>query len=165
MSIIGGNTIQFQYQAGNGPRGLNVETSYSLNDNHWHSVSVERNRVEIRLVIDGSMKAEANEPPGPFHTIHLTSETVVGATIKNQDGFVGCIRAFLLNGKLVDLKSYAHRSLYGLSTGCIGRCDSNPCLNNGTCHERYDGYSCDCRWSSFKGPICADGSYILKISL
>lgn len=45
----------------------------------------------------------------------------------------------------------------GISPGCVGKCESNPCLNNGTCTERYDGYHCDCRWTAFKGPICADG--------
>jgi contactin associated protein-like 2 len=69
---------------------------------------------------------------------------------------VGCMRALLLNGNLVDLRSYAARGLYGVATDCVGRCESNPCLNNGTCAEKYDGYSCDCRWSAFKGPICAD---------
>lgn len=114
---------------------------------------------EARLVVDGSLKAEVREPPGPVRALHLTSEMVFGATIDYRDGFVGCIRALLLNGQLIDLKSYARRGLYGVSQDCIGRCDSNPCLNNGTCHERYDGYTCDCRWSAFKGPICADGEY------
>jgi len=41
--------------------------------------------------------------------------------------------------------------------GCTGRCDSNPCLNNGTCTEGYNSYTCDCRFTAFKGPICADG--------
>jgi len=54
------------------------------------------------------------------------------------------------------LRSYARRGLYGITEGCIGKCLSSPCLNNGTCHERYDGYWCDCRWTAFKGPICAD---------
>lgn len=45
--------------------------------------------------------------------------------------------------------------------GCVGKCDSNPCLNNGFCNEYYESYSCDCRWTSFKGPICADGIFIL----
>lgn len=44
LSINGGKKLQFEYQAGSGPLGVNVETSYPLNDNQWHSVSVERNR-------------------------------------------------------------------------------------------------------------------------
>lgn len=159
LSIIGGKKLQFQYQAGSGPLGVNVETSYHLNDNEWHSVSVERNRKEARLVVDGSLKAEVREPPGPVRALHLTSELVIGATIDFRDGFVGCIRALLLNGRLVDLRSYPRQGLYGVSEGCSGRCESSPCLNNGTCTERYDGYTCDCRWSAFKGPICADGEF------
>lgn len=81
---------------------------------------------------------------------------MLGATIDYRDGFVGCLRALLLNGKLVDLKSYAERGLYGVTSGCVGRGDLSPCLNNGTCIERCDGYACNCRWSAFKGPICAD---------
>lgn len=160
LSIINGNKLQFQYQAGSGPLGVNAATSHRLNDNEWHSVSVERNRKEARMVVDGSQKAEVREPPGPVRALHLTSELVFGATLDYRDGFVGCMRALLLNGELVDLKSYTQRErpLYGISAGCNGRCESNPCLNNGTCFEKYDGFSCDCRWSAFKGPICADGN-------
>lgn len=48
-------------------------------------------------------------------------------------------------------------SFLGVGIGCTGKCDSNPCLNNGTCLERYNKYLCDCRYTAFKGPICADG--------
>lgn len=109
-------------------------------------------------MLDGSIKAEVREPPGPVRALHLTSDLVIGATTEYRDGYVGCIRALLLNGKMVDLKQYAQRGLYGISSGCVGRCESSPCLNNGTCIERYDSYNCDCRWSAFKGPICADGN-------
>ncbi|XP_033339316.1 neurexin-4 isoform X1 [Megalopta genalis] len=156
ISINSGNQIQFQYLAGGGPLTVSVQTSYRLADNRWHSVSVERNRKEARIVVDGALKNEVREPPGPVRALHLTSDLVVGATTDFRDGYVGCIRALLLNGQLQDLRSYARQSLYGVSEGCMGKCESSPCLNNGTCHERYDGYSCDCRWTAFKGPICAD---------
>ncbi|XP_016910778.1 neurexin-4 isoform X1 [Apis cerana] len=156
ISINSGNQIQFQYLAGSGPLTVSVQTSYRLADNRWHSVSVERNRKEARIVVDGALKNEVREPPGPVRALHLTSEFVVGATTDYRDGYVGCIRALLLNGQLQDLRSYTRQNLYGISEGCMGKCESSPCLNNGTCHERYDGYSCDCRWTAFKGPICAD---------
>ncbi|XP_026281799.1 neurexin-4 isoform X3 [Frankliniella occidentalis] len=156
ISIIGGNKLQFQYQAGGGPLGVSVETAYKLVDNRWHSISVERNRKEARIVVDGALKAEVREPPGPVRALHLTSPLVLGASVDYRDGFVGCIRAMLLNGQLQDLRRVAQFGLYGVSPGCVGKCESNPCLNNGTCTERYDGYHCDCRWTAFKGPICAD---------
>lgn len=156
VSIINGHALHFMYQAGSGPLGVNVETSYKLNDDKWHSVSVERNRKEGRMVVDGALKAEVREPPGPVRALHLTSKLVIGSNVDNRDGYTGCIRALLLNGQPVDLKSYAMKGLYGVTPGCVGKCESSPCLNNGTCHERYDGYTCDCRWTAFKGPICAD---------
>ncbi|XP_053986437.1 neurexin-4 isoform X1 [Hylaeus anthracinus] len=156
ISINSGNQIQFQYLAGSGPLTVSVQTSYRLADNQWHSVSVERNRKEARIVVDGALKAEVKEPPGPVRALHLTSDLVVGATTDYRDGYVGCIRALLLNGQLQDLRRFARQGLYGVTEGCTGRCESSPCLNNGTCHEKYDGYSCDCRWTAFKGPICAD---------
>ncbi|XP_046386690.1 neurexin-4 isoform X1 [Ischnura elegans] len=156
IAIIDGDQLQFQYMAGAGPLGVSVETSYSLADDNWHSVLVERNRKEARMVVDGALKAEVMEPPGPVRALHLTSDLVVGASVEYQDGYVGCIRSLLLNGQLADLKGYADRGLYGVSSGCVGKCESNPCLNNGTCYELYEGYTCDCRWTAFKGPICAD---------
>ncbi|XP_077286493.1 neurexin-4 isoform X2 [Arctopsyche grandis] len=156
LSIIGGNQIQFQYQAGSGPLGISSQTSKRLADDEWHSVSVERNRKEARIVVDGSDKSEVREPPGPVRALQLNSPFVLGASVDYRDGFVGCIRALLLNGRPQDLRGYAERGIYGVGPGCAGRCHSNPCLNNGTCHEGYDSYTCDCRWTAFKGPICAD---------
>lgn len=119
-------------------------------------------RKEARLVVDGALKAEVREPLGPVRALHLTSELIIGATIDYRDGYVGCIRALLLSGQLVNLMQFARHNPYGIAEGCVGRCESNPCLNNGTCTEKYSDYSCDCRWSAFKGPICADGKLIFK---
>nr|MBE5726668.1 neurexin IV [Cucujiformia] len=156
LSIVSGNRLQFQYQAGSGPVAVVRETSYKLSNDEWHSVLVERNRKESMLVVDGALKAEVREPPGPFRPLHLTSDLVIGANTDYRDGFTGCIRALLINGEHIDLRSYARRGMFGISEGCVGKCESSPCLNNGTCFEHYDSYSCDCRWTAFKGPICAD---------
>ncbi|XP_058066107.1 neurexin-4 [Anopheles bellator] len=156
LEIVGGTKLLFEYQAGTGTQKVYVEMSNWLNDDRWHSVSVERNRKEARLVVDGATKAEVREPPGPVRALHLNSSLTIGARVDYRDGYVGCIRALLLNGEPIDLRSYAERGMYGVLPGCVGRCESSPCLNNGTCTERYEGFHCDCRWSSFKGPICAD---------
>nr|CAG4643694.1 EOG090X00DN [Lepidurus arcticus] len=112
VSIVGGDQIQFTYQAGSGPLGVTVETSTKLNDNQWHSVSVERNRKEARVVVDGALKAEVREPPGPVRAMHLTSPFVVGSTVDYKDGFVGCMRGLMLNGRHMDMRSAALRGLY-----------------------------------------------------
>ncbi|XP_045134698.1 neurexin-4-like isoform X1 [Portunus trituberculatus] len=156
ISIVGGIELQFQYEAGSGPMSVSVETSNVLNDDTWHSVLVERNRKEARMIVDGGQKGLVAEPYGPVRAIHLESDFVVGATLDYRDGFVGCIRALILNGELQDLRGRAEKGMYGVQPGCIGKCSSNPCLNNGTCHEGYSTFECDCRWTAFKGPICAD---------
>ena len=63
--------------------------------------------------MDGALKAEVKEPPGPVRALHLTSPLVLGASVDYRDGYVGCIRAMLLNGQLQDLKRYAQLGLYG----------------------------------------------------
>ncbi|XP_035221319.1 neurexin-4-like isoform X2 [Stegodyphus dumicola] len=156
VMLVEGDQIQFQYHAGNGPLGVSVETSYKLNDNNWHSVLVERNRKEARVVVDGSLSGEVRERAGPVRALYLTSKLVIGATVDYREGFVGCIRAFMLNGAIVDLQRMALEYPYGINNGCVGKCQSSPCLNNGTCIEGYSSYVCDCQWTGFKGPICAD---------
>jgi contactin associated protein-like 2 len=75
--------------------------------------------------------------------------------VTNRNGFVGCMRAFQVNGQLVDLKYHALQGMYGISPDCIGKCTSNPCLNGGRCNERWSTYDCDCTFTPFRGPICS----------
>ena len=157
VSIVTGNSMEFMYNAGDGTKSISVQTSTNLDDNKWHTVLVERNRKAASIIVDGTSQNNMSENAGSARPFHLTSAFVVGATTNYRAGFVGCIRALLLNGQLQDLRKYARQGMYGIGEGCTGRCESNPCLNNGTCFERYDSYSCDCRWTAFKGPICADG--------
>ena len=156
VSIIGGNHIQFEYESGKGPQAVTVETAYRLDDDNWHSVLVERNRKEAMVVVDGARKGQVKEPRGPVRPMLLNNDLYVGAKGDMTDGFVGCMRALVLNGVAVDLLGEARKKLYGVGEGCVGKCASRPCMNGGECQEQYSKFTCDCRWTPFKGPICAD---------
>lgn len=157
LVLIGGDQIQLLYEtAGGGPQGVSVETSYKLNNNVWHSVHVERNKKEARIIVDDSQGAEVKEKPDRSHALNLPGRLVIGASVDYKEGYVGCMRAFLVNGVPVQLRAHAREGLYGVSLGCVGKCASAPCLNGGFCLEGYQGYTCDCQWTPFKGPICAD---------
>jgi contactin associated protein-like 2 len=157
VEIINGNLVKFQVESGSGPLGVNVRTTGALTDNQWHSVHVEKNRKQLRIVLDGSQTSAVLQPPGQQRNIHLTTDLFVGSSTDYRDGYVGCLRSLLVNGVMFDLKMAASKNTYGIGIGCIGKCESGPCLNNGTCDEGYEKYTCDCRFTSFKGPICADG--------
>ena len=159
VSLIGGNHVQLEYESGKGPQGVTVETAYRLDDDRWHSVLVERNRKEAMVVVDGARKGQVKEPRGPVRPILLDNSFFLGAKNDLSDGFIGCMRAVVMNGVAVDLVGEATKNpwgLYGVGVGCQGKCSSNPCLNGGVCKEQYSQFACDCRWTPFKGPICAD---------
>lgn len=42
-----------------------------------------------------------------------------GASVDNRDGFVGCIRGLMVNGKLMDLRGMVDRGqvVYGVTSG------------------------------------------------
>ncbi|XP_037092008.1 neurexin-4-like [Pollicipes pollicipes] len=161
VSIEGGNVIQLKYGVGGVPLSVSVGVSSRLNDDSWHTVLIERNRKQGRLLLDNAIAREVAEPAGPVRSMRFTSKLVVGANTNYRNGFVGCMRALMVNGQLQNIKYLAEHGwhggpLYGLSAGCQGKCASAPCLNNGTCVEGYSDYTCNCRWTAFKGPICAD---------
>ena len=159
VSLLSGDAIQFEWAAGKGHQSLQVETTYRLDDNQWHSVLIEKNRKEAMIVVDGARKVTFKEPIGPVRPFKLTSKLYVGATKEYTDGYVGCLRALVLNGVAVDLVGEVTKNpwgTYGVGVGCVGKCARNPCLNGGICLEGYDSFACNCRWTPWKGPICAD---------
>ena len=79
-------------------QGVTVETAYRLDDDTWHTVLVEKNRKEAMVVVDGARKGQVNEPRGPVRPMILDGGLFVGATRDAADGFVGCMRALMLNG-------------------------------------------------------------------
>ena len=44
----------------------------------------------------------------------------------------------------------------------VDECASNPCVNNGTCHDGRGDFTCDCI-PGYEGKTCVDGK--LRLSL
>lgn len=154
-----GSRVQFEFECGKGIQEVLVESLSKLDDNQWHSVLVEKNRKEARIVLDGTHTAQVKESTGPIRQPVLTSNLFVGARTDYKEGFLGCLRSLVLNGSPADLVMELTKQswgAYGLSIGCVGKCSESPCQNNALCLEGYDHFQCDCRNTTFRGIICSD---------
>lgn len=156
LAMIGEKTIQFTFSNGRDSQPLSVEAPYRLNDNNWHSILVERNKREARLVIDGQISSGIATRQSAARPPAATTHLFIGATEDYKEGYVGCMRSLLINGRPMDIYKPARDGEYGLTIGCHGKCETNPCMNKGICKEGYSHFVCDCQWTAYKGPICAD---------
>ncbi|OWA52160.1 Neurexin-4 [Hypsibius exemplaris] len=157
VTLISPTELQFYHVSGsNGPKTVSVQTTRQLNDNEWHSVLIERNRLESRLRVDGAFSSAVRTSDEVFRPLQLGGQLLVGAASDLSNGFVGCLRTLMVNGIMFDLKYLVQKGTYGIVAGCLGKCDSSPCFNGGICQERYDQYKCDCRFTAFRGPLCSD---------
>ncbi|XP_064606989.1 uncharacterized protein LOC135471623 [Liolophura sinensis] len=66
-------------------------------------------------------------------------------------GFIGCIKNLRILGKYVDLSKHVTD---GILKGCVGQCDSSPCLNGGRCKEIGTTFFCDCANTGYTGCYC-----------
>lgn len=76
-------------------------------------------RKEARIVVDGRPRSAVRELDGPVRALQLSSPFVLGAAVDYRDGFVGCVRALLLNGRPQDLRGYAERGLFLFFIACL----------------------------------------------
>ncbi|XP_072047323.1 uncharacterized protein [Amphiura filiformis] len=90
----------------------------------------------------------------------LTDVTVILTVPANQGdifsiGHVGlwCVR-FTQDFGHVDIPSSSDVPVYDDETGDINECDSDPCLNGGTCNDGVNAYTCDCYNTGFSGTHC-----------
>lgn len=88
---------------GTEPEGMKIPFMQSMNQ--WKTSDIDSMLQEARIVIDGSQSAEVKERLDRARPFNLTtSRLVIGASVDYKEGFVGCLRSFLINGQLVDLK-------------------------------------------------------------
>ncbi|CAN8000168.1 unnamed protein product, partial [Ixodes hexagonus] len=155
-----------------------------LHDGHWHQVQVTRSGRSGRLSVDDAGAGYVT--PGNSNQLDLEGPLFVGGvgTTAREDasstlpgelwsgalrlGFVGCLRDLVVNGKAVDLASYAQRQDSGAVRPSCHRagpqCASTPCLHGGKCTEGWNRFLCDCGHTGFTGPVCAKEATTLRFN-
>ncbi|XP_051998616.1 contactin-associated protein-like 5 [Xyrauchen texanus] len=149
------SAMTFSFDVGDGPVILTVKSPVPLNDRQWHWVRAERSVKEASLQVDQLPLRIIETPPDGHLRLQLGSHLFVGGT--KQRGFLGCVRAFNMNGVNFDLEERA-KGTPGVSSGCAGHCSNSAglCHNRGKCIEKSSSYVCDCANSAYGGPSCTE---------
>uniref|UniRef100_A0A671PQ25 Contactin-associated protein-like 5 n=1 Tax=Sinocyclocheilus anshuiensis TaxID=1608454 RepID=A0A671PQ25_9TELE len=156
------SAVTFSFNVGDGPVVLTVKSPVPLNDRQWHWVRAERSVKEACLQVDQLPLRIIETPPDGHLRLQLGSQLFFilsfhASASEKQRGFLGCIRAFNMNGVNFDLEERA-KVTPGVSSGCAGHCSSSAglCHNRGKCIEKSSGYMCDCTNSAYGGPSCTE---------
>ncbi|KAF9797183.1 hypothetical protein SFRURICE_001829, partial [Spodoptera frugiperda] len=155
-----------------GSGGVRVRASRRrVDDSHWHDFLLRRSGRDGRVTVDGAnaefkTPGESNqlELDGPLYVGGLGSEYSASRTppalwtAALRQGFVGCIRDLVLNGKPQDLTAYARQQdSASVRPAChvlMKQCVSSPCQHGAPCSEGWNRPLCDCSMTSYGGPTC-----------
>ena len=167
--------VVFRWELGSG-EGLIIGSSKTVNDGHWHSISLKRNGRMASIAVDGELFPE-EASPGFSENLNLENQYLyLGAEVwttedseETRRGFIGCMDGPKVNGislpytqvvptELASIKRHSHiiSQCFGI-WNTPGQCGSNPCLNGGTCSEDGKSYKCLC-YSRFTGSRCEHDS-------
>ncbi|CAH2094247.1 unnamed protein product [Euphydryas editha] len=155
-----------------GSGGVRVRASRRrVDDSHWHEFLLRRTGRDGRVTVDGA-NAEF-KTPGESNQLELDGPLFVGGlgseysasrtppalwTAALRQGFVGCIRDLVLNGKPQDLTAYARQQdSASVKPAChvlMKQCVSSPCQHSGICSEGWNRPLCDCSATNYGGPTC-----------
>ncbi|KAF6200207.1 hypothetical protein GE061_006510 [Apolygus lucorum] len=152
---------------GSGPAKVKG-TTRRVDDGSWHELTLKRTGKQGRLTVDGN--AADFSTPGDSNQLDLDGGLYVGGLSSElsppptlwsallAQGFVGCIRDLVLNGKAVDIAQFARAQDSGsIQPAChrqTPQCDSQPCMSGGLCTEGWNRFVCDCTATTFTGPTC-----------
>lgn len=159
-----------------------------LDDGHWHKVALQRKERQGTIIVDDveSEDGHFQTPAGSTH-LNLGDHLVLGG-ISTMDegtslpmelfsaitrkGFVGCIKNFAVDGSTIDfsrhisdqgkeddIKLYCRQE----SNKCEPRAQE-PCRHGGVCKEGWNRFICDCRMTSYIGPICQQAAVRLSFN-
>lgn len=156
-AIRNGSRIELHYGiAETKGQELILSTDQDLDDNRWHSVLVEWNKKDVAFYLDKNTSVIEKVTPNQ-RPLMLGPKAFIGATNDFDDGYLGCLRSLWISGIKVDLEGQIGKhpkGVHGVSLGCHGVCDNNPCNNGGLCIENYNDFKCNCAATAFKGQTC-----------
>ncbi|CAH2046084.1 unnamed protein product, partial [Iphiclides podalirius] len=165
-----------------GSGGVRVRASRRrVDDSHWHEFLLRRTGRDGRVTVDGA-NAEF-KTPGESNQLELDGPLFVGGlgseysasrtppalwTAALRQGFVGCIRDLVLNGKPQDLTAYARQqdsaSVRAACHVLMKQCVSSPCQHGGLCSEGWNRPLCDCSATNYGGPTCGRESPTIQLN-
>ncbi|XP_041458818.1 neurexin-4-like isoform X2 [Lytechinus variegatus] len=153
VKLINARTVQLQFDYGADMMTISVTVPDPLNDDDWHSIEANFDRKEVWLRVDRE-PVEKMILERPELILELTGPVYIGSSTVQSDGYVGCMRKMRINGHLVDMATMAETAK-DVHEGCVGQCSTEPCLNGGTCMEKYDTVECQCDDTAFGGTYCS----------
>ncbi|XP_031758050.1 neurexin-1 isoform X13 [Xenopus tropicalis] len=160
--------LHYVFDLGNGANLIKGSSNKPLNDHQWHNVMISRDTSNLHTVkIDTKITTQST---AGARNLDLKSDLYIGGVSKEmyktlpklvhaKEGFQGCLASVDLNGRLPDLISDALLCNGQIERGCEGpstTCQEDSCANQGVCLQQWDGFSCDCSMTSFRGPLCND---------
>ncbi|XP_069772106.1 neurexin-3-like isoform X13 [Narcine bancroftii] len=160
--------IHYVFDLGNGPNVIKGNSEKALSDNQWHNVVITRDnsnthtlKVDARSVTQIINGAKNLDLKGVLYIAGLAQGMYsnLPKLVASRDGFQGCLASVDLNGRLPDLIHDALHRSGQIERGCEGpstTCQEDSCTNYGICIQQWEGYTCDCSMTSYRGSQCND---------
>ncbi|XP_051903109.1 neurexin-2-like isoform X17 [Hippocampus zosterae] len=160
--------IHYVFDLGNGPSLMKGNSDKPLNDNQWHNVVISRDdnnvhtlKIDVRTVTQHANGARNLDLKGELYIggVGKSMYSSLPRLIASREGYKGCLASVDLNGRLPDLLADALQKVGEVAHGCGGpstTCTEDSCHHQGVCLQLWEGFSCDCTMTTYKGPFCSD---------
>lgn len=159
------SSVRVEIQLSNSFEPLTFTGVRQVADGSWHRVNIsmtEKDRKASPWIITVDGITDANSVPERTGSIRFLNQK--GALLALAESFNGCMGAVRLGGvylPFVDDYKAPQPSQFHLIgkpkiyLGCTGTpvCDSDPCLNGGTCEDLFNTFGCICN-SGWEGDQC-----------
>ena len=153
--------VEFGYDNGIGSEPVMIRSDIQLQLNEWHYIEVSKYGHLGSLIVNDRQPV-FGQSFGTLMSLRLGGNLWVGgidditdisSVANTSSGFKGCINQLIINNELIDLISDAEMG-YGVRQCNTSLCQSNPCMNGGSCQDGGSNFFCNCQFP-FTGPLCA----------